>query len=192
MLKIGDVWWQGEVSKDLKTVEGTLFATFDWATEELESDAKFKFELLLNGKGVFQSQADIDNDCLATANFKIEDPALWYPHGYGEHPLYELKATLSSPGDSEQSDSISKSIGFRRCELIQEPDEHGKSFYFRINNIDVFAGGSCWIPADSFIPSIGGDGYRKWMELMIEGNQIMTRCVHTLVFPVICYFMVDI
>lgn len=180
VVRIEDIWWQGEVSEDLKTVEGKFFATVDGARKESLNGAKIKFELLLDGKGVFQSQAEIDEGCIATADFRVEDPSLWYPHGYGEHHLYELKTTFSLAGDSRQPASTSKSIGFRRCELIQEPDEYGKSFYFRINNIDIFAGGSCWIPADSFIPRIGEDGYRKWMELMIEGNQIMTRYAFSL------------
>ena len=70
-----------------------------------------------------------------------------------------------------------RKIGFRKAELIQECDEHGKSFYFRINGIDIFAGGSCWIPADNFIPRISPDRYRAWLEMMVEGNQIMTRYV---------------
>ena len=71
--------------------------------------------------------------------------------------------------------SYSKKIGIRRVELVQGLDKFGKSFYFRINNVDVFAGGSCWIPADSFLPAIGAERYKKWLELMFEGNQIMTR-----------------
>lgn len=68
-------------------------------------------------------------------------------------------------------------IGFRRCELIQEPygSVVGTSFYFRVNNVDVFAGGSCWIPADSFLSRISSQRYRDWVKLMVEGNQTMVR-----------------
>lgn len=68
-------------------------------------------------------------------------------------------------------------IGFRCCELIQKPcgSGVGTSFYFRVNNVDVFTGGSCWIPADNFLSRISPQRYRNWVELMVEGNQTMVR-----------------
>ncbi|KIW97477.1 uncharacterized protein Z519_01061 [Cladophialophora bantiana CBS 173.52] len=170
---IDDVWFQEEVSEDLKAVEGKLFSRVECGKRKMQEGRVVELSLSLDGKDLLELRAPIDNDGVATADFRLEHPALWYPRGYGKQCLYELKATL--PTKSSHPISKSKMIGFRRCELIQEPDEFGKSFYFRINNVDVFAGGSCWIPADSFIPRTGEDGYRKWMELMIEGNQIMTR-----------------
>ena len=178
--RIEDVWFQGEVSDDLKSVTGKLFAKVEDAKETNFGGARITFELSLDGKVVFYSDGlQLNDEGVAAVDFTLESPALWYPHGYGKQPLYEVKATLAPFGRSTAAISKSKSIGFRRCELIQEPDEFGKSFFFRINNVDVFAGGSCWIPADSFLPRIGDDGYRKWMKLMIEGNQIMTRCGYT-------------
>jgi beta-mannosidase len=173
--RVEDVWFQAEVSKDLKTVSGKLLARVDVGKKTGGGKAAVKFSLSLDGTVVSEPQGDVDSEGLSIADFKVEDPALWYPHGYGKQPRYELKAILILDG-SEQS-SQTKLTGFRKIELVQEKDEFGKSFYFRINNVDVFAGGSCWIPADSFIPRIGRDGYRKWMELMVDGNQIMTRYV---------------
>ena len=72
-------------------------------------------------------------------------------------------------------DTWQKKSGFRRSELVQKDDRYGQSFYFCINNVDIFCGGSCWIPADNFLPRATPDVYRSWLKLMIEGNQIMTR-----------------
>lgn len=52
--------------------------------------------------------------------------------------------------------------GFRHVELVQDhldssplnPVSGGRSFYFEINHIPIFVGGSNWIPADSFLPRI--------------------------------------
>ncbi len=114
-----------------------------------------------------------------TNTFTVETPKLWWPHGYGNQPLYDLTVVAQSGGspaeDLEDLDRITRRIGFRRAQLVQEEDRFGRSFYFRINDVDVFAGGSCWVPADSFLPNIGPDEYRKWVELMVEGRQIMTR-----------------
>jgi beta-mannosidase len=67
--------------------------------------------------------------------------------------------------------------GFRKGELIQEPDKVGKTFFFRVNGVDVFCGGSDWIPADSFTPRVTEETYRKWLEMMVDGYQLMIRCV---------------
>lgn len=98
---------------------------------------------------------------------------MWYPVGYGDAVLYDFNIDLVRNGIVV--DTMIKKTGLRRAELIQKEDAYGESFYFRINNVDVFAGGSCWIPADNFLPRITKDKYRDWLNLMIEGNQIMTR-----------------
>jgi beta-mannosidase len=105
--------------------------------------------------------------------FKVENPQLWYPLNYGKQTRYELQASVVRNG--KELHSTSKLIGFRRTELVQEPDAHGKSFYFRINNVDVFGGGSCWIPADSYLSQITPERYYDWIKLMAEGNQVMVR-----------------
>lgn len=87
--------------------------------------------------------------------------------------MYEV--TVDIIKDGQVLDSWTNKTGFRRNELIQRDDSHGQSFFFRINGIDIFCGGSCWIPADSLLPKITPDRYRQWLQLMIEGNQIMTR-----------------
>ena len=46
---------------------------------------------------------------------------------------------------------------------------------FEINNIPIFCGGSCWIPAESFIPRMTPQKYREWVKLAVDGNQIMIR-----------------
>lgn len=125
------------------------------------------------GDLVFRTESDVRADGLAQASFSIQNPSLWYPHGYGSQPRYSLHCELIVGGSTVQL--LTKRIGFRRAELIQEVDIYGKSFYFRVNGIDVFAGGSCWIPADNFIPRISPEKYREWMKLMVESNQVMTR-----------------
>ena len=50
-------------------------------------------------------------------------------------------------------DQQTKTIGFRRVRLVEErlKDQEGLSFFFEINNVPIFCGGSNWIPADSFL-----------------------------------------
>lgn len=44
-----------------------------------------------------------------------------------------------------------------------------------MNNVAVFAGGSNWIPIDSFATNATCDRYRTWLQLLVEGNQNMVR-----------------
>lgn len=112
----------------------------------------------------------------AYVDFTIKDPELWYPAGYGNQPLYSVVATLTDR-NNVKLDSKEKDFGIRRAELIQRPlkDQPGTSFFFRINNIPIFCGGSNWIPADNFLPRIPPYKYRDWVKLVADGNQRMIR-----------------
>ena len=123
----------------------------------------------------FSTDATAAADGSVETSFSLQNLELWYPHGYGNQPLYRLSCELIV--DDNAIHTVIKRIGFRTAELIQEHDNFGKSFYFRVNGIGVFAGGSCWIPADNFIPRLTPTKYRDWMELMVESNQIMIRYV---------------
>lgn len=106
---------------------------------------------------------------------EIQNPLLWMPAGYGSQTLYNLEVKLCI-GDQEL-DRAKKRIGVRKTELVQRPDAYGKSFYFRVNDVDIFCGGACWIPADSMLTNIDSRRYRQWIELLLAANQVMIRQV---------------
>lgn len=144
-------------------------------TAEVEGKAdKVRFDISLDGKQV-ASETMSSTSGVATASFNIQKPELWYPIRYGKQPLYDVKATLLS-GDDEV-DTVSKRIGLRRAELIQRPlkEQPGTSFFFEVNNIPIYCGGSDWIPADNFIPRISRQRYYDWVKLVADGNQFMIR-----------------
>ena len=130
------------------------------------------------GKSVW-STIITSTKAVSKVDFIVEDAQLWYPCGYGKQPLYEISVDLI--WKETLIDRRSKRIGFRQVELVQTPDSVGKAFYFRINGIEIFCGGSNWIPADSFVTRISKERYYKWIRLLAEGNQVMTRCVLRLV-----------
>ena len=121
---------------------------------------------------VFQESADVAGG-VAKVQFRVNDPKLWFPHGYGDQPLYRVTATVLA--GNVKLHVATRCTGFRRSELVQQPDETGKTVYFRVNGVDIFCGGSDWIPADSFTPRVTADKYRKWLETMIDGYQVMIR-----------------
>jgi beta-mannosidase len=112
---------------------------------------------------------------LAEAVIDVDGIELWWPRGYGQQALYTIRIDAFAQDDPSPIHTIIQHFGFRRAELITEPDPYGTSFYFRINDIDIFCGGSCWIPADSLLTSLTSDDYRAWVKLTADGNQTMLR-----------------
>lgn len=167
--RIDDLRVDYQLEDSLKSVKGTISATVEGPSVDSVSFAVHDGEKL-----VFKESAKV-SDGLAKIEFHVNNPKLWYPHGYGEQPLYKITATALN--DDVKLHEVSRRTGFRKGELIQEPDAIGKSFYFRVNGVDVFCGGSDWIPADSFTPRVTEEKYRKWLEMMVDGYQIMIRFV---------------
>ncbi|KAF6759208.1 beta-mannosidase [Ephemerocybe angulata] len=104
----------------------------------------------------------------------------WWPVGYGKQKRYIVETRILG-SDGTLIDSVSKVIGFRSIELVQEPLEEadqygtGSTFLFKVNGVEMFMGGSNWIPADNFLTTITDERYRAWLELMRDGGQNMIR-----------------
>ncbi|KAL1898366.1 hypothetical protein Cpir12675_001911 [Ceratocystis pirilliformis] len=111
-----------------------------------------------------------------SAHFEPPYPRLWYPAKYGPQPLYTV-TVLVMDDKGHIYDRQEKRIGLRKIELNQESlqGQQGTSFFFRVNGIPVFCGGSNWIPADSFLPILNSNKYHAWMKLLRDGNQVMVR-----------------
>ncbi|KAL2060090.1 hypothetical protein VTL71DRAFT_9912, partial [Oculimacula yallundae] len=166
--RILDLYFTSNVDKSLKSAELVAKADVEGSATEV------KFDISLDGKEVDSKVVKAEKGH-ASHKFKIDDPALWFPIRYGKQPLYTITATLVD-GKSD-IDTQSKKFGLRRAELIQRPmtDQPGATFFFQINNIPVFCGGSDWIPADNFIPRISKEKYYDWVKLVADGNQFMIR-----------------
>ncbi|EFW14018.1 hypothetical protein D8B26_004083 [Coccidioides posadasii str. Silveira] len=165
---IADLYCRTDVDKSLENAEVAV-------TVEVEGEGdEVILQLLYQDDTKAQKSAHIDAG-VATATFLIRDPQLWYPAKYGDQPLYIVRAILR--GSGIELDSVSKRIGLRRARLVQRPldETSGESFFFEINNVPVFCGGSNWIPGDNFVPRISPEKYREWLHLAVDGNQGMVR-----------------
>lgn len=166
--RLADLYFDTTVAKDLKSAKVVVNAV-------VEGSAKMvRFDVFVQGNTL--ASAAIESCGETQATFYIKSPSLWYPVRYGEQPLYTVKATLLDDTGNE-IDTLSKKIGLRRAELIQRAlqGQPGTSFFFQVNNIPIYCGGSDWIPADNFLPRISRERYRDWVKLVADGNQVMIR-----------------
>lgn len=171
--RIDDLWPRVNVAADRQSAEVTAVARVD---SEVNGDYTARFTLSLRGNELAQQDIAVSDE-QALVSFRVNQPELWWPHGYGEQPLYEV--SLSLLRNNRLVDHAIKKFGIRTAEVIQQPDKHGKSFFFRINGMDIFCGGSCWIPADSLLTNISAERYHKWIELTVAGRQVMIRYVYS-------------
>ncbi|KAL3440945.1 glycoside hydrolase superfamily [Aspergillus insuetus] len=175
--RVEDVWVNYRLSEDLVRCKGEICARVEgcgveWVVLSLRREGEDRGEEVVREKVRVESP---DEGILTVrVPFTLHSPELWYPRGYGPQSRYTLSAQLLMSDDTPL-DQRTKLIGLRQVSLIQEPDPFGKSFYLRINNIDIFAGGSCWIPPDSFLSRMTSARYTEWMKLLVESNQVMIR-----------------
>ncbi|KAF2250279.1 glycoside hydrolase family 2 protein [Trematosphaeria pertusa] len=181
---IDHVWVEYELSDDLQGAKGTVYVNVQGGAGAVDLEISRENETV---KRLTLSSATTtsEGDKVSSFEFELSSIALWWPRGYGRQSLYTVTVTLRAAEKEEKEkyesaqpialDQTSKTFGFRKVELIQEPDAHGTSFYFRINNVDIFCGGSCWIPADSFLSRLTPSDYRSWLDRAAEGNQTMVR-----------------
>jgi beta-mannosidase len=110
------------------------------------------------------------------AYLEIENPHLWWTHDLGQPALYTLRVTLRQGG--EQLEQRQQEVGIRTLELDQSPDteEPGTRFFrFVLNGVPLFARGADWIPAHSFVGSLGTDRYAMHIQAAQEANMNMLR-----------------
>jgi beta-mannosidase len=105
--------------------------------------------------------------------FDIEEPELWWSNGLGEPHLYDFVFNLSK--GRQVIDHKELAFGVRTLELVQEPDETGRSFYFRLNGIPVFMKGANVIPSNTLTPSVSEETYHRLIKNAVDANMNMLR-----------------
>ncbi|MDR4954894.1 glycoside hydrolase family 2 protein [Chryseobacterium sp. ES2] len=105
--------------------------------------------------------------------YETKGMKLWQPNGRGEANLYDFEVKLSK--DQKNIDGKNIRIGLRTVELVQEKDEKGKSFYFKVNGQPLYIKGTNWIPGDSFSPRMTREKYQKLIKDTKAANMNMIR-----------------
>ncbi|MBQ3529126.1 MAG: glycoside hydrolase family 2 protein [Oscillospiraceae bacterium] len=102
------------------------------------------------------------------AQITIENPKLWWVRGYGEQPLYEIKAKMID-SSATICEKVQK-IGLRTLTLSTAPDADGSEFCFVINGVKIFAMGANYIPQDNLLSRISPDRTEKLIQSALDAN----------------------
>ena len=122
-----------------------------------------------------QAQVDVPaGESTATVDLDVADPDLWWPHGHGDQPLYDLDVALADDAGSEL-DTWSRRIGFRDVRLDTSADEVGSAFTLVVNDVPIFARGANWIPDDCFPSRVDAGRYRARLQQAKDANLDLLR-----------------
>jgi len=103
----------------------------------------------------------------------IDRPQRWFPNGYGAQPLYRYELEVSE-GKTVIARAKART-GLRSITLLREPDNKGRSFYFAVNGIPVFAKGANSIPFDMFQPRVSKTQLRRVLQSARDANMNFLR-----------------
>jgi beta-mannosidase len=103
----------------------------------------------------------------------IENPKLWWCNGLGDP--YQFLFQFEIVYNDTIIDYNAVKVGIRKIELIQDKDEFGTSFYFKLNGKPVFMKGANYIPPDSFIPKKSSSSYHETIQNARKANMNMLR-----------------
>lgn len=149
-------------------------------TKSLESNAaKLQLSVYLSKKtntrllvrSTLFGQLDLSGaqDGQLSVGVELKNPTLWWPRGHGEQFLYTDTLRIYTKDD----DLVDKTVvrfGVRTSALVQDKDQWGTAFYFKINGKPIFCKGANFIPQDVFPARITAESTRYLVEMMRESN----------------------
>lgn len=167
-------------SYDYNRVIWTSVNTKQVTDNRAELELSLQLAVPVNEKVSFESQrfGTVSAEVMAGTirrSVTMDNPDLWWPMGQGEQPLYEDKWVIRSGQDENPPIVSNVRFGVRTSELIQEPDEWGTSYYFRINGRRIFAKGGDYIPQEIFPARVTDEAVIEMVQNMAASNFNMVR-----------------
>ena len=156
---------------------------------DVESTAKGEYtaEIRRNGK-LFQSyvfDAEVGNQH-KLFSFTVDQPELWWPNEMGEQKLYDFEVRLKS--DDRVFDQKQVRTGIKTVQLVQEPDEKGFSFYFKVNGVSMYAKGANYVPEEMIETWIDPDKTLKLLKMAQDAHFNMLRVWGGGIYPSYDFF----
>lgn len=167
-LKINDVFIK-QIALDESLAKLTAQVEFSTSLND-----ELTFEVLVNDDVV--SKTKVKTDSLQTSYeipFEIENPKLWWPHNLGEPYLYDISVRIKKGWGVLDYKNVAK--GIRTIELVTEKDSIGESFYFKVNEVPVYAKGANYVPQNSLQNKVTDNNYHKLLNDVVDANMNMLR-----------------
>lgn len=122
----------------------------------------------------------------------VEKPQLWYPHTYGEQPLYTLRITVGEQVTCQkfgirtvkilQMKDTDETI-IQKCKALQktqsgvvwDKNEDFTGFILLVNGVRIFCTGANWVPCEPFPSAETEEKITKNLEMAVSAEINMLR-----------------
>ncbi|MBC3846099.1 glycoside hydrolase family 2 protein [Winogradskyella echinorum] len=138
----------------------------------VELDKNLTYKIYINDK-LMKTPNEVLKGYTWATRLQLKNPKRWWPHNLGEPYLYDIKVVVKE--ENKILDSISIKKGLRTIELVAEKDSIGESFYFKVNDVPVYAKGANYIPQNSFQNNVTDAHYEKLLNDVVDANMNMLR-----------------
>ncbi|WP_443937360.1 beta-mannosidase [Pedobacter sp. MW01-1-1] len=151
--------WRINVKAQVKAKENKLFIRFHSAQNTIDSLAKADMPYVIP-----------DNPRAYVRKAQFHFGWDWGPKltGVGIWKSVRIEAYNQLPAEPRFVPPI-------KVELVQQPDQQGKSFFFKINGKSIYMKGANYIPSDALVTRMKKDDYRKMLMMAKKANMNMLR-----------------
>jgi beta-mannosidase len=149
----------------------------NWTIDTPDVDLSvYRGKLILSFHGKVELERDFEVSFTAgRILYSVPSPQLWWPRGYGEPNLYDLKLVLYR--DEQIVAEWSSKFGIREIALIRTDTTNAKGdgeFVFKCNGEKIYINGTNWKPLDA-LHSLADAKVHKALDLCIDLHCNMVR-----------------
>ena len=139
---------------------------------EMHTSRPYRVEIYNLTDNVTAGEASVEDNS-SQILFEVFSPKKWWPKGFGKANLYRFQVRVFV--DDQEVDSRIVTTGIRTTELVQEPDDFGSSFYFKINGHPIFCRGVNHSPLNVFLDKVKRSDYDSYFQKLNALNINMIR-----------------
>lgn len=121
------------------------------------------------------AEAAVEADGCVEISLPVESPALWYPNGMGEQPLYRVAVTYEEEGAVLCEKRYEH--GIRSLRLLHNEKEHEGAlpYTFAVNGRKLYIRGVNMTPLDHLYGCVGASQYEAMVRYMVNAGVNLVR-----------------
>lgn len=110
-----------------------------------------------------------------SAELPVQNPALWWPAGYGDQPLYGVRVELRQGNKTIWENKYRTGIRRLEYELCEGAPENAIRYNVKINGEKIYLKGVNFLPIDHMLGAVGEDRYINQLKSIRSGNFNLIR-----------------